>query len=1054
MKPVLLFIALCFSTSIFGQLAFQEITAPADFAMAAIRQSPTGEYFVKASHELDSIYTSTDGNTWIKTHLPNNVPLENMQFFSDGTPVMQTEHYEHLVRRNGAWHTMQAFPLENLKTSFIKDDTLFTFQEKAFYYSLDKGETFTEVFEYNEPVNAYDVHMWKFDRHYVLEYSYDGEYFLSVFEKNGTRVLHQELYLSRPNTLYNTCGEVVIFDAINYYRINQALTLTDGALASILPGQTWSTELYSADGNYFLRQTNALWRSSGCVLDWEIVAANDTIEVQQNMWITPTGDALFYEWYSDHFFQLDLSENTWDKRMVNINHPFIASIDESNSFHHAIATTNNLFTQHLDNPGWIALDTTATIGTRVQFSPDGDLYVTTRTNLLHSKDNGTTFTTINPPPTMLGFDSYGSLTVLDNDILFYFGEWFDESYYTIDNGAHWIPVSLPYFGYSPVAKLARNTIVIAGGDFEFVVAHIDLVTHEVTSEASTTFINAHFSDVAILDDGTVYINLVDFFNNESYLVRYQVESGFEIVTSGPELANLIPMIASGNNLYGFEYNTYFLLTGNTLVTLPYEGLPADGGRQFYLGESEHLFVVMDNHQIFRSTEPLSHAKYLSGNLFFDQHQDCLTDTLDPTLASWVVTAYNDHYVRSKITDVEGNFNFDLPDGTYTLSVRPPSHHWDVCTASYPVTVDSSHADVSQDFQAIALSHCANLEIDFSTPLLRRCFENVYTIRVRNTGPLASLGTTVRMQLDPYFEFISATLPHVQVDNHIYTFDLGVLELNEEVTFRIVFRVSCDAPLGAEHCLKGSLEDDNLCGERSQYEECQENIGSYDPNDKRVFNEAGHEVERVDKGEYIYYHIRFQNTGTDTAFNVRINDPLSPQLDYLTIDMLSASHPYWFQLTDGPALVIFFDNILLPDSNTNEPASHGFIKFRIKPLPEYEYGTSIPNTAGIYFDFNDPVLTNTVTTQILPTVKTIDPQDLIDFNVFPNPAGANLQITMDEDDRKRVESYEVVDLLGRELIKIKALQSNMIDVSHLTQGIYNVVLREHGVVIGIRNFIRT
>jgi uncharacterized repeat protein (TIGR01451 family) len=136
-----------------------------------------------------------------------------------------------------------------------------------------------------------------------------------------------------------------------------------------------------------------------------------------------------------------------------------------------------------------------------------------------------------------------------------------------------------------------------------------------------------------------------------------------------------------------------------------------------------------------------------------------------------------------------------------------------------------------------------------------------------------------------------------------------------------------------------------------------NIGSFDPNDKRVFNSEGLETETVDKGQYIYYHIRFQNTGTDTAFKVRILDPLSPKLDLSTLEMLSASHAYEYVLTDGPALEVTFDNILLPDSSTNEAASNGYVKFRIKPLPEYDYGTVIPNQAGIFFDFNAPVYTN-------------------------------------------------------------------------------------------------
>jgi hypothetical protein len=58
----------------------------------------------------------------------------------------------------------------------------------------------------------------------------------------------------------------------------------------------------------------------------------------------------------------------------------------------------------------------------------------------------------------------------------------------------------------------------------------------------------------------------------------------------------------------------------------------------------------------------------------------------------------------------------------------------------------------------------------------------------------------------------------------------------------------------------------------------------------------------------------------------------------------------------------FNNILLPDSNTNEPASNGFIQFRISPKTGLALGSKVRNHAEIYFDFNPPIITNqTLTT---------------------------------------------------------------------------------------------
>jgi hypothetical protein len=64
------------------------------------------------------------------------------------------------------------------------------------------------------------------------------------------------------------------------------------------------------------------------------------------------------------------------------------------------------------------------------------------------------------------------------------------------------------------------------------------------------------------------------------------------------------------------------------------------------------------------------------------------------------------------------------------------------------------------------------------------------------------------------------------------------------------------------------------------------------------------------------------------------------------------------------LVFTFDGIQLPDSGANEPESHGFVTFRASPLEGTPSGTTIANTAEIYFDLNAPVITNTVSNLLI------------------------------------------------------------------------------------------
>ncbi|MFN0175850.1 MAG: hypothetical protein ACKVU0_14450 [Saprospiraceae bacterium] len=140
--------------------------------------------------------------------------------------------------------------------------------------------------------------------------------------------------------------------------------------------------------------------------------------------------------------------------------------------------------------------------------------------------------------------------------------------------------------------------------------------------------------------------------------------------------------------------------------------------------------------------------------------------------------------------------------------------------------------------------------------------------------------------------------------------------------------------------------------------CNEIIGSYDPNDKVGFPLGLTEAHFIERGQDIEYRIRFQNTGNDTAFLIRILDTLPNTLDPASFRPIAASNPYTWDLSGNGQIAFTFANILLPDSTTNEPGSHGFVSFRMSQKPNLPDWTLIENTASIYFDFNDPILTNT------------------------------------------------------------------------------------------------
>lgn len=146
--------------------------------------------------------------------------------------------------------------------------------------------------------------------------------------------------------------------------------------------------------------------------------------------------------------------------------------------------------------------------------------------------------------------------------------------------------------------------------------------------------------------------------------------------------------------------------------------------------------------------------------------------------------------------------------------------------------------------------------------------------------------------------------------------------------------------------------------------------SYDPNDITVTPNGKGDDHWVKKDGRLNYHIRFQNTGNDTAYNVYIIDTLPAEVDPRSIELKGSSHKYTvsFSSVGGKNVLRFdFNNIYLVDSATNEPGSNGWINFDINMIKGLKHRRKISNFVDIYFDFNDPVRTNTAWVQIYDTI---------------------------------------------------------------------------------------
>jgi uncharacterized repeat protein (TIGR01451 family) len=192
-------------------------------------------------------------------------------------------------------------------------------------------------------------------------------------------------------------------------------------------------------------------------------------------------------------------------------------------------------------------------------------------------------------------------------------------------------------------------------------------------------------------------------------------------------------------------------------------------------------------------------------------------------------------------------------------------------------------------------------------------------------------------------------------------------------------------------------------------------GSFDPNDKTGYPLGQTSENLIQPNQQIQYVIRFQNTGTDTAFTVVIRDTLDVDLNIFTVSSGVSSHAYEFR-TYGPRVLEWtFENINLPDSTTNLAGSNGFVTFHVDQVPNLSPGTLIANEAGIYFDFNDPIITNTSAHKIYDGFVEVSSLDELSkqsslIHVYPNPS--NGDVTIELHNSSGSNPYKFIDQQGR------------------------------------------
>jgi len=419
----------------------------------------------------------------------------------------------------------------------------------------------------------------------------------------------------------------------------------------------------------------------------------------------------------------------------------------------------------------------------------------------------------------------------------------------------------------------------------------------------------------------------------------------------------------------------------------------------------------------------------------DENGNCIRDN-DERNISGMRVSIDDSYIS--VSNEEGEIFYRIPEGNHYVRPEIDEDLYRSCQSVYDFDVigdDTTTVNISIEI----INYCSKLESSIGTPFLRRCFDNYYKGYVRNVGTEKTENLSIFVELDPFFDFESVDLDIISFEDQILELDAGELKPNESIDFTIQLTVSCDAELGQEHCVVIDVDADNICNQitlRSAPQECQENIGSYDPNDKAIIVNGEKNADRYDFDDKIEYLIRCQNTGSDTAFNITILDTISKKFKVESIKPMVASHDYkWF--VDRGVLNVTFNDIQLVDSTTNEALSHAFVKFEIEIEEDLNYGDVLTNQAAIYFDFNEPIFTNTTMTEISTGSSVSHEAYDFDILIYPNPTEGVFTLNLNSQESKlsKVQIFNMNGLLVLEQ-KINQLDRQYdLNVSHLSSEVY-------------------
>jgi len=445
---------------------------------------------------------------------------------------------------------------------------------------------------------------------------------------------------------------------------------------------------------------------------------------------------------------------------------------------------------------------------------------------------------------------------------------------------------------------------------------------------------------------------------------------------------------------------------------------------------------------------------IEGDLYYDADQSGTRDTNEIGVVNHFITMNPPGYLC--LTDANGHYKFYCDTNTYSIS-WPPVTPWAQTSSPAAYSVSVPPSSTGNDFGIYAPP--ADVEysqmVGYITGFMRCNMIGHSIMNIRNNGLYAANGkaTLIHSANLPFdsasstqgfsvtgdtVDWIYTNLLPGQNTSFVGNFHNGAA--GDTVTYTYIDSVF-DASWNFQRVYTNSFMFVIVC--------------SMDPNDKEVDPAGESAAHYTLKSEELMYTIRFQNTGNDTAFNVTVVDTLDPGLDISTLQIRANSHIMSVQISPDRVMRFVFQDIMLPDSIVNAPASNGYVVYSIKPMNGLLDGTVIYNRANIFFDLNAPVLTNTTFNTLVDSIPTGTRNIITNGKcfIFPNPVKDEARIYLDG--KPGVKHWlSVYNSVGQRLVSTTFFGNEYVLSDFFPEGMYMVTIGdEKGKVVYASKFIK-